>query len=60
MLQLANSSPNDWASTDFDDALLQVHLTDSVYEVVLQNSQIRQLILYISNNRGEVEGFWGN
>jgi len=36
------------------------YLTESVYKVVLQKSipeQIRQLILYISNNKGYVYGF---
>ena len=36
------------------------HLTVGVYKVVLQQSipaQIRQLILYISNNKGLVDGF---
>ena len=35
-------------------------LTKSVYKVVLQKSisaQIRRLILYISNNKGHVDGF---
>ena len=36
------------------------YLTESVYKDVLQNSipaQIRQLILYISNDKGDVDGF---
>ena len=36
------------------------YLTESVYTVVLQNSipaQILQLILYMSNSEGEVNGF---
>jgi len=38
----------------------QFYLTESVYKVVLQNSvpaQICQRILYISNNKGQVDGF---
>jgi len=36
------------------------YLTESVYKVVFKKSilaQIRQLILYISNNTGKVDGF---
>ena len=39
---------------------MQLYLTESVQKVVLQDlipAQIRQLILYISNNRGQVDGF---
>jgi hypothetical protein len=40
----------------------QVHLTQSVFKVVLQTpipTQIRQLILHISNSTGKVDGFVG-
>ena len=39
---------------------LRTYLTESVYEVVLQTSipaQIRQFILYISNNQGLIDEF---
>jgi len=39
---------------------IKCYLTENVYEVVSQESfpaQIRQLILYISNHKGEVDGF---
>ena len=39
-----------------------LHLTESVYKIVSQKSippQIRQLFLYISNNKGQVDGFVG-
>ena len=48
---------------DFADTLNQTggsYLTESVYNVVLQKSipaQIRQLFLYISNDRGLVDEF---
>ena len=38
----------------------KTHTAESVYDVVLQKSiptQIRQLILYISNSQGSVDGF---
>ena len=38
----------------------QLYLTESVYKFVLQMSilaQIRQLVLYISNDKGYVDGF---
>ena len=41
---------------------MRPYLTESVYQVVLQKSipaQIRQLILYISNSKGYVDGFVG-
>ena len=40
---------------------LSLCLTESVHTVVLQKSipaQSRQLILYISNNKGQVDEFW--
>ena len=39
---------------------LSIHLTESVYKVALQKSfsaQIRPPILYISNNKGYVDGY---
>ena len=41
---------------------LESYTAERVYEVVLQkpiSSQISQLILYISKNRGHVDGFVG-
>ena len=45
-----------------DEEQMKVYLTQSVFEVVLQKSiltQIRQLILYMSNSKGQVDGFVG-
>ena len=42
--------------------MVNIHLTESVYKVVLQKSiptQIRQLILYISDDEGYVDEFVG-
>ena len=42
----------------FDKVCLRFHRSESVYTVVLQKStpaQLRQLILYISNNQGSVD-----
>ena len=41
---------------------LQTHITESVYKVALQESipaQFRQLVLYISNDKGQVDGSVG-
>jgi len=46
----------------FPNFCLCFYLTESVYQVVLQNSiptQIRQLIIYIRNSKGLVDGFVG-
>ena len=44
------------------DGSARSYLTDSVHEVVLKMSkpvQMRQGVLYISNDKGQVDGFLG-
>ena len=41
---------------------LHSYLTETVYKIILQKSgptQIRRLLLYISNSRGSIDGFVG-
>ena len=60
--QIVRAGPSPWRSPPGILARIECipYLTESVYEVVLEKSiptQIRQLVLYIRNDKGYVDGF---